>query len=187
MKNLKHNKIVSILIIVATVALAGIAIFTATRLYQLRKQAVAPSAPTSKPQAQEEQPLATCQTLTFNLTTPTPTETATATPTTTPTGTSTVTPTSTATATPTSTPTSTPTTTASATPTPTSTATSTPTTTPTSTATATATTTSTPTSYLTTTSTTPSPELPESGISWPTIAALATGILLVIGSLLLAL
>jgi len=41
------------LIIVATLILAGIAIFTAVRLYQLRQEAVAPTAPTSEPAAKD--------------------------------------------------------------------------------------------------------------------------------------
>jgi len=87
------NKIATIGIIIATVILAGVAVFTAVRLYQLRQEAVAPTAPTSKPKAQEV-PLA-CQSLAFTLgSTPTPTPTAT--------------PTSTATPTPTATPTNPP-------------------------------------------------------------------------------
>lgn len=70
------NKIATIGIIIATLILAGVAVFTAVRLYQLRQQAVAPTAPTSKPKAQEV-PIA-CTLLTFTLgATPTPTPTAT--------------------------------------------------------------------------------------------------------------
>lgn len=84
------NKITTIGIIIATLILAGVAVFTAVRLYQLRQQAVAPTAPTSKPKAQEV-PIA-CTLLTFTLgATPIPTPTATATST--PTGTPTATPT----------------------------------------------------------------------------------------------
>ena len=39
------------MVVFATLILAGVAIFTATRLYQLRKQAVAPNAPESTPLA----------------------------------------------------------------------------------------------------------------------------------------
>ena len=39
------------MIVIATLILAGVAIFTAIRLYQLRQQAVAPTAPESKPEA----------------------------------------------------------------------------------------------------------------------------------------
>ena len=49
---LKKN-FVTILMVVATVVLAGVAIFTALRLYQLRSQPVAPTAPESTPGAQE--------------------------------------------------------------------------------------------------------------------------------------
>jgi len=47
------KKTVTILIITATVILAGIAIFTAIRLYQLRQQSVVPTRPESEPAAQE--------------------------------------------------------------------------------------------------------------------------------------
>lgn len=45
------NKFTTISIILITVVLAGIAIFTAIRLYQTRDQAVAPNVPSSKPAA----------------------------------------------------------------------------------------------------------------------------------------
>lgn len=51
MKNFLKSKFGTILVLIATVALAGIAIFTAFRLYKLRQEAVAPNAPTSKPAA----------------------------------------------------------------------------------------------------------------------------------------
>lgn len=51
----------TIIIAVATVVLAGIAVFTAIRLYQLRQQAVAPNVPTSKPKAEGECTGNTCQ------------------------------------------------------------------------------------------------------------------------------
>jgi hypothetical protein len=59
---LKKNLLTTI-IVIATVVLAGIAIFTAIRLYQLRQQPVAPNAPASKPGASS-----TACTVTFNLT-----------------------------------------------------------------------------------------------------------------------
>ena len=49
---LKKN-LVTVLIVLATVVLAGIAIYTAIRLYQLRQTSVAPNAPTSQPAAFE--------------------------------------------------------------------------------------------------------------------------------------
>jgi len=49
--NKKGGKGKTIIIIAATVVLAGIAIFTAVRLFQLREQAVAPTAPESEPEA----------------------------------------------------------------------------------------------------------------------------------------
>jgi len=51
MKNFLKSKFGTILVLIATVALAGIAIFTAFRLYKLRQEAVTPNAPTSKPAA----------------------------------------------------------------------------------------------------------------------------------------
>jgi cytoskeletal protein RodZ len=103
MKSFFKNKIVTVLILVATLVLAGVAIFTAYRLYQLRQQPVAPTAPESKPEAAPPQ---SCTALTFTLTT-TPTLTPTETVTTTPTPTGTTTPTPTATLTTTTTPTAT--------------------------------------------------------------------------------
>ena len=47
---LKKNRL-TLIIVVATVTLAGVAIFTALRLYQLRGEPVAPTAPTSQPAA----------------------------------------------------------------------------------------------------------------------------------------
>jgi len=45
------GKLGTILIILVTVILAGVAIFTALRLYQLRQQSVAPNVPSSQPKA----------------------------------------------------------------------------------------------------------------------------------------
>ena len=153
MKNLMKSKFATIAIIVATVILAGIAIFTAIRLYQLRKESVAPTAPESKPKAAAPIP---CTALTFNLSTNTPTPTGSGTPTPTPT----------------------------ASPTPTGTATATPTPTPTTSVTATATATS---ISIARASPTAEPSLPDAGISFPSIIGIGIGILLLIGSLLLAL
>ncbi len=156
---MNKKKIVTVLIIIATVILAGVAVFTAIRLYQLRQQAVAPTAP-ERPEAAAPQ-IEHCTQLTFSIgeePTPTPTES----PTPTPTGTVTPTPTPTGTVTPTPT----------STPTPTATPTSIPTETPIAEATP-----------------TPSEvaELPEAGVSYPTIIGAGVGILLLIASLLLAL
>ena len=89
MKEFIKNKFVTIIIASATVVLAGIAIFTAVRLYQLRQDSVAPTAPESVPAAviptQEpteapsgldvaEIPEA-CSQKQFNISTPTPTPT----------------------------------------------------------------------------------------------------------------
>lgn len=72
MKNIFKGKGATILVLVITLILAGVAIFTAIRLYQLRQQPVAPTAPTSQPQAGG----ASC-TLNFSLTAVTPTPTPT--------------------------------------------------------------------------------------------------------------
>lgn len=100
MKDLFKGKVGTIIILLATVALAGVAIFTAIRLYQLRSQPVAPNVPSSIPHAQElataspgaATTASTC-TLAFTLTTTTPTPTPSGTPTETPSGTPTPTPT----------------------------------------------------------------------------------------------
>jgi hypothetical protein len=48
---MKKNKLVTGLIVLATLVLAGVAIFTAIRIYQLRNQAVSPANPSSEPEA----------------------------------------------------------------------------------------------------------------------------------------
>ena len=159
MRDFFKNRIVTILILLATLVLAGVAIFTAVRLYQLRQRAVAPTAPESVPEAA---PPKACTALTFTLTTETPTPT----------------PTGTATATPTPTPTPTATATSTPTPTPTGTATPTPTPTATTTSIAQATTTATPTA---------TPTLPVAGVSGPTLFGLALGGILIVIAVLLAL
>jgi hypothetical protein len=88
MKNIFKGKAGTVIILIFTVVLAGIAIFTAVRLYQLRQQAVAPNVPSSIPHAQEATtaPTSACS-LSFTIE-----STSTGTPTATPTGTSTATP-----------------------------------------------------------------------------------------------
>lgn len=91
----KGGRIGTILVVLATIVLAGVAIYTAIRLYQLRQQPVAPNVPSSQPQAAAN--VGSCGALAFNTTgtgtpTPTPTETPTGTPTSTPTETPTGTP-----------------------------------------------------------------------------------------------
>lgn len=96
------NKYTIIGIIITTIILAGVAIFTAMRLYQTRDVAVAPNVPSSKPVAQEATPTpSTCQ-LSFAISIPTATATATST------STSSSSPTATATATGTASPTGAP-------------------------------------------------------------------------------
>ncbi len=91
------------MVIFATVILAGVAIFTAFRLYQLRQQPVAPNAPSSNPKADEATttPISACS-LSFTISTGTPTATPSGSPTSTPT--TTPTPTGTSTPGPSSTP-----------------------------------------------------------------------------------
>lgn len=101
------NKFVTIGIIIATLVLAGVAVFTAVRLYQLRQEVVAPTAPTSKPKAQEAPKACTSLAFTLSTSTPTPTPTVSPTVTPTPTGIPTSTPTGTPGVTPTPTPVST--------------------------------------------------------------------------------
>lgn len=157
MRDFLKNKVVTVLIVIATVILAGVAIFTAYRLYQSGTEPVAPTAPDLVPAA-GGQPTPTpqaCQELAFAIATPTPSVTVTPT----------VTPTATVTPTDGPTPTNTPTPTqpdTTATPTPTGAITSTPT--PTQTA-----------------------QLPDAGVSTPTILAGALGFLFIFLSLVLAL
>lgn len=87
MKRFSKSKVATVLIVLATVILAGVAIFTAIRLYQLRQEPVAPNVPSSVPKA-ETTTSNNCA-LTFTISAATPTGTATATPTATPTDTST--------------------------------------------------------------------------------------------------
>lgn len=122
MKNLLKGKIATGIILLATFMLAGVAIFTAVRLYELRSTSVAPNVLVSLPKAVDViililGAIANNCSLTFTLTptltaspspTPTPTPTVTPTPTPTPTVTPTPTATPTTTATPTVTPTATP-------------------------------------------------------------------------------
>jgi len=165
------NKIVTIIIVIATVILAGVAIFTAIRLYQLRQQSVVPTRPESKPEARVINPTPPgCALLTFHITqeptatpteTPTPTATATSEPTVTPTPTATST--SEPTATPTETPTNPPSGEETATPTPSSIAQG-PTTPP--------------------TTATSEPTLTEAGIGTPTLVGIGGGIFLILLSLM---
>jgi hypothetical protein len=171
MRDFLKNKVVTALIVIATVILAGVAIFTAYRLYQSGTESVAPTAPESVPAA-GGQPTPTpqaCQELAFTITTPTPSVTVT--PTVTPTAT--VTPTDGPTPTPTEPPRGSPSPTPTSTPTPTQPET---------------TGTPTPTSVVTSTPMpTQTDQLPDAGISIPTILAGALGFLLIFLSLVLAL
>lgn len=65
----------TILIIIFTVILAGIAIFTAFRLYQLRQEAVAPNVPSSYPKAESVSTPIACTVLSFTIGSPEPSPT----------------------------------------------------------------------------------------------------------------
>lgn len=67
------NKVVTTVIVLATVILAGVAIFTAVRLYQLREESVVPTAPESVPEAAPlEDDSGACEPLSFTITERTP-------------------------------------------------------------------------------------------------------------------
>lgn len=104
MKNFFKGKFGTIIILFFTVVLAGVAIFTALRLYQLRSQSVAPNVPSSIPYAHEnkQSPTPGSCTLIFTIISASPSPTAS------PTGTPTASPTATPNATPTQTPATTP-------------------------------------------------------------------------------
>ena len=105
------KKIVTIVIVIATIALAGVAVFTAIRLYQLREESVAPTAPTSEPAA--AQTVSSCTQLAFTLTVESPSPS--------PSGSESPSPTSSPTTGPTSSPTDSPTSSPSSTSSPTTT------------------------------------------------------------------
>lgn len=88
MKNFMKGKVATVVIVLATFVLAGVAIFTAIRLYQLRQQPVAPNVPSSFPKAAE----VTSCTLSFTLDVA-PTATPSGSPTASPSGTPTASPT----------------------------------------------------------------------------------------------
>jgi cytoskeletal protein RodZ len=155
------RKTKTIITLVILLILSAIAIFTAIRLYQLRQKSVTPNVPESKPKAATS----SCQVLTFNISTPTPTPVYTLTPTPTPVYTLTPTPT------PVNTPTPIITQTPISTQTPNITSTPIPTQTP-----------------LIAGAPTPTTEtsLPEAGTSWPTGITIGIGIALIIFSFILA-
>lgn len=78
MKNTSKGKVSTAIIVFATLVLAGVAIFTAIRLYQLRQQPVAPNVPSSEPKA-EAAPSCNLS-FTLTVTTPSPTASASASP-----------------------------------------------------------------------------------------------------------
>lgn len=75
MKDFIKGKFTTAIVVLATIILAGVAVFTALKLYQLRQSPVAPNAPSSNPSARGT-PQA-CQVLTFTLTQNSPTITPT--------------------------------------------------------------------------------------------------------------
>lgn len=185
MRNLLQNKLVTGLVVLATFILAGVAVFTAIRLYQLRYQNVSPTSPeqsgaTGNNQTPTPQ---SCTALTFTVPqgspTPSTTGTKTHTPTMTPTLTASHTPTLSVTATSTITPTEVPRGGISETPTPT-----TPGNTTTVTPTAPPGTSATP---VAGNSPTPSDQLPKAGIGLPTLFAVGLGGLILVLSIVLVL
>lgn len=172
MKGLFKNKLATALIVVATIILASVAVFTAMRLYQLRQSPVSPAVPESEPAASQTPTTNACGTLAFSLSTPSLTPTGTLTVTATPTGTPSVTPTSSLTPTASLSPTQPPR--------------GGPSNTPTNTPTTTTALTSTPSSVLTVTPTS-SDDLPEAGFGLPTTLALVFGSLSLLFALSIAL
>jgi hypothetical protein len=193
MKEFIKKNTVTILIVGATIVLAGVAIFTAIRLYQLRQRAVSPTTPEEPSAANQTTP---CEDLTFTIiaqeyTCDSPCETDEQCQTADsnyicydvtgtcrlqdyedeedclPPG---------ATPTPTPSPTPTPAPGATPTPTPAPGATATPTPAPGAT--------STPVPGATATPTAAAPQLPEAGVNLPTILGISTGVLLLLLSLL---
>jgi hypothetical protein len=81
MQEFLRKNTVTLLIVLATIILAGVAIFTAIRLYQTRQGTVTPNLPSSQPAAAIN---TACQTLSFTISTPTPSPTPTITPSPTP-------------------------------------------------------------------------------------------------------
>ena len=61
-----RRKFVTLMVVLFTVVLAGVAVFTAVRLYQQRQGSVSPTAPTSIPRAAET---VSCETVSFTLAT----------------------------------------------------------------------------------------------------------------------
>jgi len=175
MKDLFKGKFVTILVVAATVILAGVAIFTALRLYQLRQESISLTQPESEPEATQPE-INSCELLTFSITEPTPSLSPTNTLTPVPSQTLTPVPSVTTTPVPTSTPTNTPTPTqppvGGISPTPTTIAQATPTPT---------------TAYIAAASPTPGgAALPDAGIATPTLIIGLAGILLILAAFLLA-
>jgi hypothetical protein len=79
MKNFLKGKFGTVMVLFFTLILAGVAIFTALRLYQLRQQPVAPNVPSSNPFAAEVTPSPTpgACTLSFTISSASPSPTAT--------------------------------------------------------------------------------------------------------------
>lgn len=194
MKDKLKSRIATGVVVLATLVLAGVAVFTAMRLYKLRSEPVAPTAPSSSSASTQDEVIS-CEELVFSITETSPTPTTTVTQTVTPTNT----PTATATLTPTNTPTPTPTATSipSHTPTPTDrplggnspTPTNQPTNTPTPTDTQA---TPTPTEILIADSgdqagtADETAQLPAAGISFPTLVIISLGALLILFAFILA-
>lgn len=166
---LKKNG-VTVVILLATLILAGIAVFTAIRLYQLRQEPVALNQPASTPAAHgNNQEAKQCKlSFTIQLASSSPTASASTSPTATATVSVSSSPTANPITTPTATPTEPPT---GGNPTPTPTTTVNPTATP---------------AVQTTSSPTPI-GLPNAGVTLPTLLGIVAGILLLSSAVLIAL
>ncbi len=76
---MKQNK-AALIIILVTLVLAGVAVFTALRLYQLRQEPVAPNVPQSTPGATSNPTTDACEAVAFTLEEESPTPTPSSTP-----------------------------------------------------------------------------------------------------------
>ncbi len=170
MKDFVKGKFFTVLTVIVTIVLAGVAIFTAVKLYQLGQEPVAPTAPASKPEASEPETIS-CKQLEFSIKTDDDPEEEVS-----PTLSPTLTPTLTLTPTPSDTPIGGNDPSPTLTPSPQASSTTTPTSTPT------------PTSQplAQNTSGIDGQILPDAGISTPTIFGLLLGILLITAALVLA-
>jgi hypothetical protein len=169
MTNFIRKNTIAIIVVLVTLTLAGVAIFTAIRLFQLRQQPISPNVPESRPGATDAPSVDTsCAEVAFTLeeeSSPTPSATATPTSSASPSGSPTVAPT----ATPTTPPIG-----GNPTPTPSSSSSPRPSVTPR------------PSTAPSSTPVATTPSLPQAGVSAPTIMIGVSGIVLLLGAIILA-